>query len=155
MDDVSCFAGETAPDDAAVIEFILASDLIASFVENIRVRRFVIDGFSIVPGCSFWCGSEGGAAAAEAAAELLPFRLSASTAGMGMPFWDVTGRDSGELTAEEFRDVEGVDLLPSSAVWGEGMFAGICGRQRKSGQGFVLLLQQCEQPPTAARGQCP
>lgn len=44
-------------------EFILFSDFIASFVENIRVSRLVIDGFS---GCDAWvddfCGSDGGAA---------------------------------------------------------------------------------------------
>jgi len=129
VEDVSCFAGETAPDEAA-IEFILTSDLMASFVENIRVSRFVIEGFSIAPTTrSFDCGSAGGAATAEAEpeaepepAELLPpFRLSASTVGMGVPFCDVTGRDSGELMAEEVCEVEGVDLEPSNEFRVEGM----------------------------------
>jgi len=96
FDEVSCFAGEEAP-DVAELEFILRSDRIASFVENIRVSRFVIDGFSAVAASSFCCGSEGGAAPTE----LLPFKLRASTAGIGVPFCDVTGRDTGELTAEE------------------------------------------------------
>lgn len=44
-------------------ELILFSDLIASFVENIRVSRFVIDGFSDC-GARFadFSGSGGGAA---------------------------------------------------------------------------------------------
>lgn len=52
-----CF-GEFCP-FVAGCEFMLLSDLIASFVENIRVRRFVIEGFSAGVG---FCGSEGGAA---------------------------------------------------------------------------------------------
>ena len=43
-------------------ELILLSDLIASLVVNIRVSRFVIEGFSGAPGASCFCGSEGGAA---------------------------------------------------------------------------------------------
>ena len=91
--------------DAAVEVFILVSDRAASFVENIRVRRLVIEGFSAVGTLS--CGSEGGAAD-EAA---LPFKLRLSRLGMAIPFCDVTGRDSGELTMEEACEVEAEGVL--------------------------------------------
>jgi hypothetical protein len=46
-----------------VWELILLSDLIASLVENIRVRRLVIDGFSAAATArAGFCGSESGAA---------------------------------------------------------------------------------------------
>jgi hypothetical protein len=88
----SCF-GVQVPD--AGCELILVSDLIASFVENIRVRRFVIEGFSAVPGVSF-CGSEGGAAC--------PLRFS--VLGTAIPFC-VVGRDSGDPIADDADEVGG------------------------------------------------
>lgn len=84
-------------------EFILLSDRIASFVENIRVRRFVIEGFSAEPGISF-CGSEGGAAC--------PLRFS--VLGTAMPFC-VDGRDSGDPMTEEVCDAGGEGRVLSDA----------------------------------------
>jgi hypothetical protein len=55
----------------------------ASLVENIRVSRFVIDGFSAA---ALKCGLEGGAAC--------PLRFS--TLGTALPFCPVAGRDSGD-----------------------------------------------------------
>jgi hypothetical protein len=75
--------------------FIPTSDLVASFVENIRVRRFVMEGFS---GCGArvavdFCGSDGGAA--------VPFPLFRfSRLGTAIP-WCFTGRDSGDPTADD------------------------------------------------------
>jgi len=71
----SCF-GVDMP-DVAGCELILLSDRIASFVENIRVRRFVIDGFSGTARLEL-CGSEGGAAN--------PLALRLSVLGTAMPF---------------------------------------------------------------------
>ena len=42
-------------------EFRLFSDLIASFVENIRVSRFIIDDFPAAPGDGRRSGSDGSA----------------------------------------------------------------------------------------------
>jgi len=56
---ISCFGVEVPLGGCEVI--LLISDLVVSFVENIRVSRFVIEGFCVVPGVSF-CGSDGGAA---------------------------------------------------------------------------------------------
>lgn len=69
--------GVETPDGAAD-EFIEASDRVASFVENIRVSRFVIDVFSdgvgVGAGVGCFCGSDGGAACPFAATLLLmPF----------------------------------------------------------------------------------
>jgi hypothetical protein len=88
----SCF-GVDVPDTGC--ELILLSDLIASFVENIRVRRFVIEGFSAAPERNF-CGSEGGAAC--------PLRLS--VLGTAIPFC-VVGRDSGDPIADDADEVGG------------------------------------------------
>jgi hypothetical protein len=90
----SCF-GLEFPDDTGC-ELILFSDLIASFVENIRVRRFVIEGFSVGRGANF-CGSDCGA--------VLPLRLS--VLGIAMPFCTIAGWDSGDPMADEVADVEG------------------------------------------------
>lgn len=76
-------------------ELILLSDLMASFVENIRVRRFVIEGFSAWPGVSF-CGSEGGAAC--------PLRFS--VLGRVIPFC-VVGRLSGDPIADDADEAGG------------------------------------------------
>jgi hypothetical protein len=75
-------------------EFRLFSDLIASFVENIRVSRFVIEGFSAGGGDTRvdLCGSEGGAACP------LPLRLS--VLGTAIPFC-LTVYDSGDPTADD------------------------------------------------------
>lgn len=74
-------------------EFILLSDLIASFVENIRVSRFVIEGFSGGGDIRVDLrGSEGGAACP------LPLRLS--VLGTAIPFC-LTGYDSGDPTADD------------------------------------------------------
>jgi hypothetical protein len=84
--------GVEVPGVVAGCEFILLSDLMASFVENIRVRRFVIEGFSDVAGLDF-CGSEGGAAC--------PLALRFSVLGTAMPFCPIDGRDSGEPMTDD------------------------------------------------------
>lgn len=89
--------GVTWP-DVAGCEFILLSDLIASFVENIRVSRFVIDGFSVAGARVTLCGSVGGAA--------YPLLARLSELGTAMPLC-LTGREFGELTAEDGCDVVG------------------------------------------------
>lgn len=91
VDAGSCL-GVAVPIEAGC-EFILLSDLMASLVENIRVRRFVIDGFSTVGGDSAFCGSEGGAA--------LPLALRFSVLGTERPFWPAEGRVSGEPMADD------------------------------------------------------
>jgi hypothetical protein len=82
-------------------EFILVSDLIASFVENIRVSRFVIDGFS-VGSSSVFCGSAGGAA--------VPFPLRLTVLGTATPF-GIAGCISGDATAEEVVDGREEELV--------------------------------------------
>lgn len=91
----SCL-GVTWP-DVAGREFILLSDLIASLVENIRVSRFVIEGFSEAGARGTFCGSVGGAAC--------PFARF-SELGTAMPFC-LTGRELGELTTEDVCDAAG------------------------------------------------
>jgi hypothetical protein len=88
--------GVTWP-DVAGREFILLSDLIASLVENIRVSRFVIEGFSEAGARGTFCGSVGGAAC--------PFARF-SELGTAMPFC-LTGRELGELTTEDACDGAG------------------------------------------------
>jgi len=84
-------------------EFILLSDLIASFVENIRVSRFVIEGFSAA---SSFCGSVGGGAACPFP---FPLRLSVlETAATETPFCAVIGREAGEPTADDVCEPGGV-----------------------------------------------
>jgi hypothetical protein len=70
----------------------------ASFVENIRVMRFVIDGFSAATARVAFCGSVGGAAWP------LPARLSELET--AMPFC-LTGREFGDPAAEGGCDVAG------------------------------------------------
>jgi hypothetical protein len=84
--------------DVAGCEFILLSDFIASFVENIRVSRFVIDGFSAVAARVVFCGSEGGAAC--------PLLARLSELGTDMPF-ALAGRDSGDPTMDDVCDAGG------------------------------------------------
>jgi hypothetical protein len=69
---------------------ILLSGLVTSFGENIRVRRFVMEGFS-GPRGSF-CGSEGGVGC--------PLR---SVLGTARPFCAV-GRETGDATVDEVCD---------------------------------------------------
>lgn len=85
-----------------VAELVLTSDLIASFVENIRVRRLVIEGFSV--GADDLCGSEGGAVSP------LLFRFSVEGIAAMLGF---VGRISGDPTIEEFCDCGGECLRPS------------------------------------------
>jgi hypothetical protein len=68
-------------------------------VENILVRRFVIEGFSAAGGRVPFCGSEGGAA------NPLPMRFSAL--GTAMPFCDVDACDCGDPTADDVCDAGG------------------------------------------------
>jgi len=84
----------------ASCEFILLSDLMASFVENIRVRRFVIEGFSGVGAGVAFCGSDCGAAC--------PLLARLSELGTAMPFC-LKGREVGDGTAEGVWDVTGDD----------------------------------------------
>jgi hypothetical protein len=70
----------------------------ASFVENIRVRRFVIDGFSAASARVAFCGSVGGAAC--------PLLARLSELETAMPF-SLTGREFGDPTAEDGCDVAG------------------------------------------------
>lgn len=88
-----CF-GELCP-FVAGCELILLSDLMASFVENIRVRRFVIEGFS---GAVGFCGSEGGAAC--------PFPLRFSVLGTERAFCFV-GLESGEPSMDDVCEAGG------------------------------------------------
>jgi hypothetical protein len=89
--------------DFAGCEVILrsADALKASFVENIRVSRFVIDGLSAIMGAALRCGSEGGAAC--------PLRFS--TLGTALPFCPVAGRDSGDPITDDAVEAVG-------EVWG-------------------------------------
>lgn len=89
----SCF-DEALPADVCC-ESTLLLDRRASLVENMRVRRFVIEGFSSVAGAGF-CGSAGGA---------VPFRLSVLETDMA--FWAGDGRDSGDPALDEACEVEG------------------------------------------------
>jgi hypothetical protein len=70
----------------------------ASFVENIRVRRFVIDGFSGAGAGVTFCGSVGGAAC--------PLLARLSELGTAIPF-GLTGRVFGDPTAEGVWEVVG------------------------------------------------
>jgi hypothetical protein len=87
------------------VEFKLLSDLIASFVENIRVNRLVIDGFSGGRVEDDFCGSEGGAAC--------PLPLRFSVLGTAATFF-LVGRDSGEPTREEVCEAGGEGLV---GIW--------------------------------------
>lgn len=93
---VSCL-GVVWPDDAGC-RFILLSDFMASLVENIRVSRFVIDGFSGAGVRRAFCGSAGGAA--------FPLLARLSTLGTAMPL-TLTGKEFGELTVEDGCDAAG------------------------------------------------
>jgi hypothetical protein len=70
----------------------------ASLVENIRVSRFVIDGFSGAGVRRAFCGSAGGAA--------FPLLARLSTLGTAMPL-TLTGKEFGELTVEDGCDAAG------------------------------------------------
>lgn len=72
------------------------------------MRRFVIEGFSAVPGVSF-CGSEGGAAC--------PLR---SVLGIATPFC-VVGRDSGDPMTDEACDAGGEGRALSDARESRGL----------------------------------
>ena len=67
------------------------------------MRRFVIEGFSAVPGVSL-CGSEGGAA----------FPLRFSVLGTAMPFC-VVGRDSGDPMTDDVCEAGGEGRALSDA----------------------------------------
>ncbi len=84
--------------DAAGCRFILLSDFMASLVENIRVSRFVIDGFSGAGVRRAFCGSAGGAAC--------PLLTRLSTLGTAMPL-TLIGKEFGELTVEDGCDAAG------------------------------------------------
>jgi hypothetical protein len=78
-------------------ELILLSDLIASLVENIRVRRFVIEGLSVaVSAGAGFCGSDSGAAC--------PLRLSMGTE---MPFCPGAASASEDPTIDDVREAVG------------------------------------------------
>lgn len=72
----------------------LLSDLIDSFVENIRVKRFVIEGFSAVVGMGAALRTAGGGGVR------VPFMLRFSVLVMALTF-DVVGRDCGDPCEEE------------------------------------------------------
>jgi hypothetical protein len=91
----SCFDA-ALPADVGCESTTLLLDRRASLVENMRVRRFVIEGFSSVAGTGL-CGSAGGAVG--------PFRLSVLETDMA--FWAGDGRDSGDAALDEACDVDG------------------------------------------------
>lgn len=97
-------AGCTAG-DLGGCELILPSDLLTSLVENIRVIRFVIEGFCGGSPAACFCGGASGAAA--------PLTLRFSM----LPFEPVTGRVWGEETADEGTEEFGVVL---EARWASG-----------------------------------
>lgn len=145
-DRISCFGVEMP--DGTVCELILFSDLIASFVENIRVRRFVIDGFSA--GTDNFCGSAGGAA--------LPLRLS--VLGTAIPFWE--GREFGDSMMDDAVDVVG-DGRALSARRSSRCAATVAmmlflemrnSTQQGLGRYKDLLIESCENT-ARRRGQCP
>lgn len=70
----------------------------ASLVENIRVSRFVIDGFPAAEARVEFCGSEGGAAC--------PLLTRLSELGTAMPFC-LTGRVCGDPRMDDCCDVAG------------------------------------------------
>lgn len=99
-------------------EFIVFSDLMASFVENILVSRFVIDGFSGGGTRLDFCGSEGGAANPFA----VPLRLS--VLGAVMPFClgyvcgeDSTIDDACDEACDRSGREESLDALTVAMIW--------------------------------------
>lgn len=109
------------------------------------MRRFVIEGFSVVSCDGSLCGSAGGAA--------FPLRLS--VLGTAIPFC-IVGRDSGDPMTDDVADVEGDGRGLSGrssrcAATVVMMFARILEVSSRSKGGVVLI--ECEPPGGAGNAR--
>lgn len=124
---------------------LVTVSLTPSLVENIRVNRFVIDGFSAD------CLDD--TAAACWGAPAMPLILRFSTLGTALPFWLVVGLDVGDPEVEEVIDAAGDRSgLSAAAV---GLNAAMMKWSRVSLLGWKGSNTQANSRPRNGYGQCP